>query len=1123
MKKTLTAVFAILSLGAMALGPNLLENPGFETSPEGKLFPWSSAAGACAHDLRVARSGKASVRAEKSGGGDKKLFALLPHVELRGETGYTLSGWVKPGTAGAGLAGILMDAKGQYLGHNNIWTPRVAAGEDWTYVEQVFNSGKAAKLAVALVCSGEGEAWFDDLSLREGLAESSNHLRNSTFTQCATPGYPDWWGVPLTLPSSVEDWETGNYYGLDPMEPSPVPGAEVLRFKLPPVPVKFTPYAAPLAKLPKALYTFSAYAKSDSGKATLAVSGFTKPRPPRNVPDTWTRLSFTGEMRNGMAELVLDGSGTIWLAAPQLEVGGKPSDWRPSPNDLALSKALAMDVRPDAPGTEVALPRCAQPPVLDGKLDDPCWKTAWKAPGFVDNKTGKPAATPTEAWAACDADNLHFAFRCAEPDPARRQGTKGTGDSWGSFTKDAVELFLEAGSKDYAHVAVNPGGELFDAKGFAVEWSSGATVATGTEDGAWVVELSMPFSVLSTNGANSAKPWRLNLCRGRDNAGAKEFSAAAGQDSFHNPERFLRVKRMPVEIKPWAFVSPKLFQEPGRPGRLFVFVDSPGNSGKEFDAKLALADKAWEQSFTMPPAGKALNFGALPGTIALDSELTLTLHEAKRPKPVAEFKRKCLHLATPYDPESPARAFLEYSWYPVGAKTARVKVGSTLAGRCDLKLTLSQKGRTLHHRSLAGTGGDPAVEEIPLGGLPAGVYELWLECSQNGQPVAYAGDKLVLLQPKDGAVRMNRFTRSFEAGGKPFLPLLFHPYAGKMTPAWLFGKAKADGYNGMQSILPLEAGDSSLPQVAEFAGRCEASGLRHLMRPGHRGSATNIEEMLKRLGETIAAVQGFPSTLAYYTMDEPCKNNWEDKGFQESDLLKLGEAAKAFDPLHPAAVNYGPSSMGYGGFAASEFLLYDDYPNMSDSTEPLECFAANARTWNAAGKALGRCVVIQLPVWGCWDAIRSPTPDEWQNMAIVSLVHGSRGFINWMELPYSVPLIKRIREVNWIIQGISPMLLSKATKAIDGKVEGKVHYALWMEGDKACLAAANASSTQAAELEVDLAALATMELEKDGGTYAEGIWHSLQDGKFKASMPPRKSGLFMFKRKTPWWSFGLWM
>jgi hypothetical protein len=250
-------------------------------------------------------------------------------------------------------------------------------------------------------------------------------------------------------------------------------------------------------------------------------------------------------------------------------------------------------------------------------------------------------------------------------------------------------------------------------------------------------------------------------------------------------------------------------------------------------------------------------------------------------------------------------------------------------------------------------------------------------------------------------------------------------------------------------------------------------------------------------------------------MDEPFKCSWEDKeGNKESELAKLSDAARRADHYHPATVNYTEQGLSqgssiYGGFDACDFNIFDIYPYMRVQGEPLEHFALKIRVLYAALENLGRCVCVWLPVWGSYDAYRSPTPDEWQNMAFTSIIHGSRGLLNWMELPYSAPLCKRIREVNWKLREISPMLISKQTKARTG-VQGKVHYAVFTNGDDCLLMAANTASGAPAALELDMPGIKP---EGEESFTSGDVETKLADGKLRISFEPKKSGVFKFIKK----------
>src|SRR5262245_52568457 len=63
--------------------------------------------------------------------------------------------------------------------------------------------------------------------------------------------------------------------------------------------------------------------------------------------------------------------------------------------------------------------RAATPPVIDGSLDEPLWKTAPKADVFVDAITSKPAVDQSEAWLAYDDKAIYVAFYCHDNSPEK--------------------------------------------------------------------------------------------------------------------------------------------------------------------------------------------------------------------------------------------------------------------------------------------------------------------------------------------------------------------------------------------------------------------------------------------------------------------------------------------------------------------------------------------------------------------------------------------------------------------------------------------------------------------------------------------------------------------------------
>ncbi|MBI5831685.1 MAG: carbohydrate binding family 9 domain-containing protein [Armatimonadetes bacterium] len=106
----------------------------------------------------------------------------------------------------------------------------------------------------------------------------------------------------------------------------------------------------------------------------------------------------------------------------------------------------------------------AQPPKVDGVLDDPCWKQAAHVDGFVFPTENRPATEPTEGWVCLDDSFLYAAIYAHDSKPdtilqaiTQRQVDLGR-DDYVSFYVDPVANGVEK----YAF-SVNPRGTMSDA------------------------------------------------------------------------------------------------------------------------------------------------------------------------------------------------------------------------------------------------------------------------------------------------------------------------------------------------------------------------------------------------------------------------------------------------------------------------------------------------------------------------------------------------------------------------------------------------------------------------------------------------------------------------------------
>src|SRR3989449_503286 len=156
-----------------------------------------------------------------------------------------------------------------------------------------------------------------------------------------------------------------------------------------------------------------------------------------------------------------------------------------------------------SPPTSVAATRAAQPPVIDGRDDDPVWREARPITEFQEWRPseGAPPKLPTVAKVAFDAANLYVFVRAFDPHPdsiitvlARRD----------YFTpSDMVWLFLDSyhDRRTGYEFGVNPSGVKLDAQVYNdgnedFAWDAVWDVATRVDSLGWTAEFRIPLSQL---------------------------------------------------------------------------------------------------------------------------------------------------------------------------------------------------------------------------------------------------------------------------------------------------------------------------------------------------------------------------------------------------------------------------------------------------------------------------------------------------------------------------------------------------------------------------------------------------------------------------------------------------
>lgn len=216
--------------------------------------------------------------------------------------------------------------------------------------------------------------------------------------------------------------------------------------------------------------------------------------------------------------------------------------------------------KPGGPRALYMVKKAAAAPVIDGVLEDACWKDL-PALEFVLLDVGGKPKQPTSVRMTYDNRNLYVGFECQDLDAA---STVAEFDGPVLTDGDFVSLLIQAGSDTttYFLIAAAPTGAVEDA--FVLNggnsarlriltgWNCerlgvsvavyGAGAQPGNADRFWTVEMAIPFSELVTAPHIPPIPgdtWRMNLCR-LERAGARESSAISptGTEDIQKPRSF---------------------------------------------------------------------------------------------------------------------------------------------------------------------------------------------------------------------------------------------------------------------------------------------------------------------------------------------------------------------------------------------------------------------------------------------------------------------------------------------------------------------------------------------------------------------------------------------------------
>ena len=270
-------------------------------------------------------------------------------------------------------------------------------------------------------------------------------------------------------------------------------------------------------------------------------------------------------------------------------------------------------------------------PVIDGKLDEACWKEAVTVPIVTLCYQGEYAAFETKAFLCYDEAAVYVGFECWEI-------PGGCPLSLSSAASGTAEVLIDAMALErYYKLAMDTGSGVTTQQwgGGSAEWLRQPVAAAVGED-PWTVEFAIPFDALALASPVDSGRWRINLGRRRPDR-MSNVAWATTYAWFYEPQFFgdvFFVSSEAVRARISTVGPPRVSDTP-----LSVELRNPGTEPSECEILLSLERRdgvvtVAREIVTMDP-GKVkevpMDFSFHDGMLAV---ATVSVFEGHLPEPI---------------------------------------------------------------------------------------------------------------------------------------------------------------------------------------------------------------------------------------------------------------------------------------------------------------------------------------------------------------------------------------------------------------------------------------------------------------------------------------------------------
>ncbi len=627
----------------------------------------------------------------------------------------------------------------------------------------------------------------------------------------------------------------------------------------------------------------------------------------------------------------------------------------------------------DAPAP-LAIPDTPEAPILDGVLDDACWRAAPSLERWYAQDGGEPVAHTTLRLAR-DGRWLYAGAECRNPrmGHVRQRVFERDGPV---FTDDALSLFVrpDPATRAVYEFSVNFANVQFDkrvtADGARDEaWSAPWRSATRSDEGGWTAELAIPLVVFETDDlaglrlqpVRSFLEVRLDEMQAFDsdrriNFGPRPGWKTAGDAAFLETAGLGGFTPEPPFVPRIAAARALGYGRDAAGLHYGVDVDLDTGTPVPGEALLQVLEQrdAGPAVALAQPVSLAAHEArtvrlAVPATDLGERALAVRLVEPGRPAnalAVCELDRRALQVFT--------RVLAGRSYVTTEPLPVRVELGLSEPLLRDMTLTLEVNGKAaVEQRGPAPAG----TLDLPLESLREGDNPVTVRLSAGGAELAARALTARRLPPRPGfEVKLDLLKGVMLKDGAPYFPVAIYTHflypkpaaPGEADPTEPVFKFLAEDI-GLNTVVRLRAAEHldryvelarayglnvinwAYPDVADLPQRMKsdpsfAAGSAALPLEARRAIWRGwYEAGAPKAAEETRFLRDCPNMIGYYNQDEP---NLPPQQFRLAWSEWYADTVMGIDPYRPLMLLYarqvpaGDEWTRWGGI-----LGYDVYPN----------------------------------------------------------------------------------------------------------------------------------------------------------------------------------------------------